>query len=438
MINKNNYLFSKNIIYNSGIAIFLFISANSIFNSISFALGADGFSSTFLMPPFDLFGDYFKAIFSFIQGEKIEIHGPKHLVQLLNTYIAHNPYSSIDSITKIRLNLHGMPLATSFALINLKLMTWINPLHLFLVILIALLAFTYLLLKNIDLSRNERFILLFCFVFSYPSLFLIVRGHFYSAFTTLALLAFILLLCQKQHLYALLFLAIAINFRPNAVIFIFIFLFCSSLNEVRKIIIYLLYFCLVAVSVFILSLYFANFMYKEYSLLNFVTAVKMYHTSYVSGNNGLAFGSSMLGAIKILGGSAKYAEPLIFLTTVLLLSAGIHLLRMKKISVVIFIYLICALYQLVTSTFADYYLGIFFAPIIYQVIASKNESIFFKCSGSVSFYAPYWACILLLVPKSYIFVGDTSLQVVLNPLVTVITVTYIMYSAVFCDKTATN
>ena len=39
----------------------IFVSINSLFNALSVAFGDSLFTNTFLMPPHDLFGDYFNS-----------------------------------------------------------------------------------------------------------------------------------------------------------------------------------------------------------------------------------------------------------------------------------------------------------------------------------------------------------------------------------------
>jgi hypothetical protein len=430
------FSFSENIILNTGIALFIFVALNGIFNAIAVSLGAKDSASTFLMPPHDLFGDYFKAIFSFIQNEKIDIrHGPQHLVQLLNTYKSQNPYRAIDLTFNIRSNLHGMPITTLFGLINLKVMAWLNPLYVFILVLIVVLSLTCTLLAGLKLKPREFLVLLLCIILCYPSLFIVVRGHIYSALTTLALLAFIILIYQKKPFKSLIFLAIAINFRPNSLIFILIFILCMPSVSVRQLVKYLLFFISLSCIIFLLSLELVHSIYNEYSWTNFVLAVEMYYKSYVVGNNGLAYGSSLLGALKMVTGTSNLLQPLVVFLMTALIGISIYLKITNKISSLIFIFLICVIYQLATSVFADYYLGIFFAPVVYQLLFVKGESIsFFNSPGNVSFYWPYWSCILLLAPKNYIFIDNISLQVIINPLISLTIAFYVVGKSLFSSQ----
>jgi hypothetical protein len=394
--------------------IFIFVSLNSLFNALSVAFGGSLFTNTFLMPPHDLFGDYFKTTFSFVTNQdiKFDLKNYPVLNKLLHEYLNNNNYKAINPETNLASNLHGMPSSTLFCLVNLWLMNFINPLYLFIINIILILVLNFIVLKvNIRLKYSNIIFIVIAIFLSYPTLFMLVRGHLLSALTNLLLLTFLLSLCSSKNLLAVIALALACNIRPNCAIFAVLFLTCFNYLGWRASALIVIKYLLLSIGIFLVSLFFAHKMYTPYTLTNFLMAVKTYRENYIVGDAGFAYGSSLAGGFKFMFGYNWITEVLALLVPlVMLLITSIGYLK-NRIDTSSFIFLVCSIYCLATSVFADYYLGIFIAPIICLYLYKKPFSGFSKVH-----YVQFGVCILMLVPKNYIYtLGGVSHQVLLNP-----------------------
>ena len=418
--NKNN-----NIIYVATLAIFFLIALNSLFNSLAVSFGATPKFTTFLMLPNDLFADYFKSIFSFITTEKIDARAGNwdYLNSLIKNYISNNPYRQIDQLTGLTSNLHGMPMSTAFCLINLHLMQWVNSFNLFKIVLIFFVALNYLFSRLITKSIKNQIVIFILLTVNYPFLFIVTRGHFFSALTTLTLLLFLIFIRRQNIPLAAIFLAIACNIRPNAVIFLallpMIILNGSYINAIK----FLCYFLTIAACLFLASLGFCEYFYPNYNFQNFITAIGSYNTQYAIGDAGLAFGSSLAGALKFLFGYVIGSQLIIAVFVLFMITLNTIFFVKKKINLSCYLFNTCAFYVLATPVFADYYLGIFLGPILYIFLESEIPTTiydFIVIIGSV----------LILSPKNYIFRYDISFQVFLNPCILLIVVFTIFALAV--------
>jgi len=419
----------SNIPIASLIAIYFLLSLNAIFNSLSFALGLEPFQNTFLISPADLFGDFFKAIFSYSLNNQIDTSafGFKALGSLLNEYLNNNPYKTIDPNTGLPLNLHAMPLSMVYALSNLKLMEIINPFNLFLVEILLIVMLYYFSTSLITSSIIQRLIFLLITLLSYPFLFLIVRGHFISALTTLFIIIYILFLHRNKINIALFFLAICCNFRPNCIILFPILIICFNDNYLKNLFISSIKFLIFSLFIFYFCLILANNIYPLYNFSNLISGLGGYHSRYAMDLNGTAYGSSLLGALKLMFGYSRNFENSIFLSSFLILIASLIFYKNKVLNKASLIFLMCALYCLTTSVFADYYLGVFIVPIIYQYIESnRNDKI------NLINLLEIIICLLLLGPKNYIYnFSGISYQVVLNPLILLFGVILVFALSVF-------
>ena len=410
--------------------VFVLVALNSIFNSISVALGNNIQSTTFLIPPYDLFGDYFKAIFSFSADSSIKFtlnNFPK-LNIILNNYIVDNNYKLINPITGLISNLNGMPFSTLFCLINLWIMSFINPLALFFFnILSLLLAFYYVVIQFTKVSKYSGLLLFIALVISYPILFMFVRGHLLSAITNLLLLIFILSIYNKKIGISILALALVCNIRPNAGVFSLLFLINFDYTNWKILLLNFVKFILLGLLIFFVSLAIAHDMYPPYTFANFLTSVRSYHDTYMVGDAGLAFGSSLMGGIKLLMGYNKNVEFLVLGGALIFIFLSVLQYVKNKIDPPAYIFLICSIYCLATSVFADYYLGIFIAPIISLYLYKKSDINFMPNDILI-----FVTCVILLAPKNYIFnQNGISYQVLINPLILLSCSIYILGASFF-------
>lgn len=413
------------------ILIFTMVALNSIFNSLAVAVGLDFPKTTFLFAPNDLFADYFKVIFSYSGASDIQIHGV--FSTLLSSYLKNNPYHGGDSLVSGALtHFHLTPLTTLFSLLNLQLMNYITPQWLFFVLILGFFIGVYLLIIKIACSKSDRLLWFLSVLLCYPTLLAITRGNIFAGITSLALTGYLILMSKDENKFLALFLlAIAVNIRPNAIIFILALLFGKSKSKIGHVSI----FFVIAGGVFFNSLYLSNYIYPDYTLTNFLSGLKSYHAMYVFSNGGLAYGSSLYGPLKVVFGATSATEISAMILTILLLAPAVWLRWGNKISNSSFIFIICSCYVLGSSVFADYHLGVFFAPLMLYYLGGKEKpTMNLQLSDRAEYAMIYFGSVFMLVPKNYVFYRGMSAQVVLNPMALLLVTTAILFYFGYCIK----
>lgn len=417
MTNKN---FSSKDFNPATIAIMIILAMtglNGLFNSLASALGFGFPYDTFLFNPSDIFADLIKVAASF-PGDL-----PKDLNARANweiAYFSNNPYGGIDSLSNANLShFHLPPLATLFYLASRSFLNYFSGSSLLLLTtlmwLIPLLASSFLLTSNV----KRVFLILVATAFSYPVLFAITRGNVAAGFTATAIvLATILAFKKENKIILAILLAIAINFRPNTVIFLLLpFVFFPFRSAIK---IVLLAF-LTSGLLFAASLNIIPVIYPDYSLSNWIKGVSIYHDLYVLGNSGLAYGSSMFGAAKAFFSAIGIIENvnlelmnyMITGSFLFVLLASIYIYWKNIISDLTFLFIIFAIYTLASSVFADYHLIIYIAIIIFAVSRAPN---IFAWEDYISLISSA----LLLSPKNFMFISGYSLQIILNPIILIV------------------
>ena len=394
--------------------IFIMTGLNAIFNSIAFSLGYGYPYASFLFDPSDRFADYFKGIFSLPGASDLQIGGSS----LLRGYLDNNPYGGVKALTDGTLtNLHGTPLVTLIALLNLKLMHFISPWYVFCAIFFSGAVLIYALVKKIARSTLDSVLLFASLLLCYPTLFMVTRGHIYSGMTALALSIFLLCAYQnKKRFLAILLLAIAVNLKPNAIIFIL----ALGLPGLKNIKMDVFVFTCLAACIGATSYLLANATLPDYTPENWLKAVSIYHDIYVVHNAGLAYGSSLFGPLKSLFGYGKFIEIVPLVLACLIIIFGTIQFHTNKISKSSYIFILCASYVYGSAVFADYHLLILFTPLICLYMESgisplnTHRPIFFSDLNII-----FVSSVLLLSPKCYMYKGNISDQVLLNPLILV-------------------
>lgn len=399
--------------------IFLFTALNSIFNTILYSMGYEYPYTTFLYTPADTFADYFKVIFSYPEAANLHIEVTSKFSELLNNYLYDNPYNGIEGLSNGQLsNLHATPLGIWIALLNLKLMLYVNPVTLFLSVLLVGFTLAYKFVASISVTKSDCLFLFLSLLICYPSLFMLTRGHIYSGISSLSLMIFIVLMFQDRKKYlGLILLAIAVNLRPNAVVFLFALGICESRNLRKDIPIFIGF----TAFIFLTSLFFANRIYPDYTFSNFLSGVSIYHDLYVIGNSGLAFGSSLFGPLKVIFGYSKMLEALPICIAGLMVVISTLLLHNKEISKIAFLFILCSSYVLGSAVIADYHLTVFFAPLLCIYLEQKKGLI--KSSSALlnkELLIVFFTSLFVLCPKNYIYIKHTSIQIALNPLLLLI------------------
>jgi hypothetical protein len=315
---------------------------------------------------------------------------------------------------------------------------------------------------------------------SYPALLVFIKGNFHAGWTSMLIMAFMLSLFVRKQVgfAALISLAIAVNIRPNAVIFAVALPLVLGLKPSIKPI---LRFAALAVGILAVSLFTANRLYPDYTLRAFMQGLDIYKRLYVIGSMGDAFNSSLWALIKnlnpmsadfnqialcgalsvmmllaVLWGVrqranwiivapfcllALYAQFLIcthnsrytFLVfsvfSVFLVGAVSWGLWRSPNRVIISPFILTALYCLLCPVFGDYHLLVFLTPILLVFCNYSEWTANFRLMSVVSL-----ASILMLAPKNYIFEGTLSWQTILNPLILCFATLYLVREAISKPK----
>ena len=422
----------KLVIHKPAHSLFIFIYTGFILNYffllLSFSFGVPIHEEANIFGTFDLFGDYFKVALSYPHSYIFQLNETS---ALFNTYIIENPYGGVAALRQGEYtHFHLTPLSTLFSLLNLKLMHYFDPMILFVSLISLIVLLAYFFLRAHIPSKTDATLFFFSFILCYPTLFFIARGNVFSCIVAFSLIAYLVLIFKNKYFFlALLLLAVAVNIRPNAIIFIL----ALFINENKSKFTGLIYFILFTTAIFFSSLTISNALYPEYTAGHFLDGLKVYHSMFVVGDGGLASGSSFFGGLKSLFGYSKYFEFIASGIGALLLFCATFFMVHRKLSKPIYLFILCSLYTLCSSVFANYHLMVFLGPILNLYIAS-NKTLYDSpiLVTDRDFLIIFFSCLFVLIPKNYLMYGDVSFQVILNPLflfaVTVLLLSNLAYS----------
>lgn len=426
---KNIYFFSEKYTASILLLIFFMVGFNSFFNSLSVALGGGFPTTTFLFSSNDLFADYFKFLFSYPQSLSIN---PSWIVGLLHDFSINNPTGGYSNLVIGQMtHFHVTPLTTLFSLVNIWLIKLLGPWKIFVFLLLLWAVLLYCLLNTVTMLKSEKIFFFLSILISYPVLFFVTRGNFHAGITGLALLGYLFLLAENKKKYLALFLfSVAVNIRPNAIILIFALLASKSESKIKD----CLLFTLMTGSIFLTSYMASHFLYSDYSFDNFINGLKIYHANYVEADGGLAYGSSLLGLFKLLFGYSHFYEYLISTFGLLVAVTSSYLFIKAKLIAPVYIFILCSLYTLCSSVFADYHLIVFFGPLFWLYVS--RDLMYGSYVGSVKSQLTivFFSSLLVLSPKNYIFIHGVSLQVIFNPFILVIGLIYLILRCAVGDK----
>ena len=363
-----------------------------------------------LGPIDDLFADYFKFITSFPGGSDVPVRSLFGLIDFPIPLSRVNPYLGTEAFTQGGpTHLHTMPLMTLYCLLSLRAMAWIGGAGGFAVSYAVLFAYWIKVVIGWAESRQEALTWIVVAAISYPVLMVVARGNIYAGCTGV-LLVHAMLLAQKRTapMLVAVLLALAVNIRPNAVLFVLPMVLFYWPQVCRA----LLSFCLAGGGIFLGSLILAHYLYPDYTLFNLLGGLQVYYEGYVIGNAGLALGSSLYGAVKFFIGYRFALDLATLLPSIAILLAATWRWMSGSLRDSAMLFLVAAAYCLGSSVIADYHLLVFIIPLM----VSTREH------GGAS--ATAWAdriaaisCCLMLISKNYLFRDGVSYQVVLNPLI---------------------
>jgi hypothetical protein len=389
-------------------------SLNAVFNSLASSVGLGFPYSTFLFKPWDIFGDFFTVAVSYpgpdfyVQGELAPLfasHPTSGGISNLNT----PPLASLIYIS-VR---YAITALSPYAVLAAYIGMWAVPL--------GLLIFTQC--RNRHLSA----ILLLVLLMSYPTLLAVTRGNVGAGVTAVALIAAMTLTYSKRApLLVAILIAVAVNMRPNTIVFLLLPFIASQPRVAIKYSTIALAF---AASIAAVSFIAVHALYSAYTFSSFSQAIRVYYAVYVIGDWGWAYGSSFFGLVKAV---VKYfnvncdlgsVNKIIALTWGAILLIAATLFERNHIEKRTLLFVLCATYTLASSVFADYHLLVFFGFFLIYAIDGNVEWGSLPRTDKV-----IQVCVaLMLAPKNYLFFNNSvSAQIVLNPLILTIGVALVM------------
>jgi hypothetical protein len=381
--------------------------ANLLFNAIATAAGAGYPYSSFLFRPLDRFGDFFKLVFSY-PGEPLHLAASYWGVDdLLARHLADVKRFEGTDVN----HFHVPPIPTLFALAARKLMTFVDPVVLFLGFIAAALAALFATVLRASPGGRTGVAFATVALLGYPTLLAIDRGHFFSLICAMLMIAATLRTARdgRSDGWAILMFAVALNIRPNAgVIPLALFLgrWGLSFRGVALL-------GLVSLGLFAGGLALAHHVYPAYSLDSFLTGLRDYGKGYAGGDIGYPNGSSLYGMLRAPFGYGAWMLAPPFFVGGLLLAAAILESRQGVLRPAECLLVTLCAYTLGSHVFADYHLLVFIIPL---VLVARQQSPLDRSSWAMTIGSS-----LMLAPKNFAFeVHDNiawSWQVIANPLI---------------------
>lgn len=384
------------------------VLANLLFNAVATAAGLGFPFTSFLFRPSDRFADFLKLSFSY---PGLPVHSAAKFWGL-NELLAHHQWDvARHEGTQVN-HFHVPPLPTLFALAARAVVQWVDPVALFLSLLIVTLFALFMTVLRLSPPGRAGAALASVALFCYPTLLAIDRGHFFSLFcATLTIAATLRTLRDgRAEMASLLMFAIAVNIRPNAGIIPFALWLGKKGISFRQ----AMALGMLAFGLFWGGLLAAHLIYPAYSFSSFLSGLRDYTAVYAAGDIGYPYGSSLHGLFRALFefGSWMYVPPLI--VGGILLAAAIFLSWQGRLRHSECIFLVASAYALGSHVFADYHLLVFVIPLV--LLATEHQ----QPDRSTS--AILLASSLVLAPKNFFFTiyGNVlawSWQVVANPII---------------------
>ena len=394
------------------------VLANLLFNAAASALHAGYPYTTFLSLPGDRFADFFKLAFSYPGAAVHPASGFWRLDDLLAHHMAEVKLYEGTNVN----HFHEPPVPTLFAVSARWLMTRVDPVLLFLGLLVAAFAALFAIVLRVAPEGRAGAAFATATILSYPALLAIDRGHFFSLIcASLMIAATFRTLRGKVDLGTILMFAIAVNLRPNMGIVPFVLFLGKQGLSFRNAVM----LGLTIVLVFAGTMAVVHQLYPAYSYASFLKGLGQYGMAYAGGENGYANGSSLYGMIRAPLGYAWWMPFVPFIVMMLLLAPTVLESRQGRLRQSEALFLTLCAYVFGSHVFADYHLLGFMIPLI--LVAREEGPL------DVSAWTIVLASSLMLAPKNFVFSfhGNTawSWQVILNPLTLLIGSVIVIWAA---------
>lgn len=387
-----------------------------IFSIVAIDLGsvlvarALGWGSISLVPiPADIFADYFKFILKFPGGEAVHPSTLAGLGARISEYQASSEYLRVEGLARNKLTiLHVTPVTALFCLLNVRAMAWVDPVILFGIEILALAGWWISLALRHAASQSDGVLWAVVGLACYPSALVFVRGNVYAGAAALLIVQAFLTLMRRPHsLRPAVLLGLACCIRPNAVVFVLPLLGLTRSGWVRQ----LVCFGFAGAATSLVALWCAHALYPDYTIANFHAALRIYYNTYVVHDEGVAYGSSAFGAMKLVFGYRPGLDTLALLPAALIALATVALARRGMLHPSSFLFLTGAVYALGSTIFGDYHL----LPFLLPPMLLACEGNYAKMDARAR--AILICSCLVLAPKNLLFPDHFSWQAFANPLI---------------------
>ncbi len=372
---------------------------------------------TFLFKTEDRFGDSIKSGLSYkkLLREMPDIDAViSRLEPIYQRFYRENPYGGIEAFPGLT-HFHNPPFSTVFYLgVAYSIGFGVTPRSILVAVFLGCLVLTAFSAWWVSRTKEAPLALVGMVLASYPLLFTVTRGN-YSAFAcAIGVIGFLsaLHLRRKLDAVSLILFAVAVNARPNALVLLMalpMYLgWRTAMRDGLKII-------GLSGLIFVTALTAAHRIYPDYSLTTFLQGLTSYHRLYVEGWLDHSFNSSVYGVLKILGPALSLAPATI--TRMFIVLAAFMVLAVAgtvfspRGNERYFPFLLSAVYVLVNPVVGDYHLLALIAPL-FLIYVSFDE--WKEDRSGLEIVAI--STVLVLSPKSCIFIYGISPQVFFNPL----------------------
>ena len=371
---------------------------------------AMGWSAVSLLPVSnDLFADFFKFVLAFPGGDAVQPSPLWGLGEWIARYQQSQDYAGVEGLATSRLTtFHVTPLTALFCLVSVRVMQWVDPVLLFAAQAAALGGWWIALAMRNASSRAEGVFWAIAGLACYPAAMVFLRGNFYAGCVGLLVIqAMLTAFRQPMSLRAAVLLGLACCIRPNAVIFMLPLLALTSSSRLGA----LLCFGATGAGVSLAALWGANALHPEYTLRTFQAALRIYYDTYVVRDLGVAYGSSMFGALKLLFGYRPGLDTLAMVPAALIALATAAMAWRQALRPSSLLFLTAAAYALGSTIFADYHLLPFLLPLLLLAREEEGDAMDARARAVM-----ICSC-LILAPKNLAFPDQYSWQALANPLI---------------------
>ncbi len=462
---KNRFTLTLNPVQGALALIVLFTLLQGFFNALSseYVTPRELAHSTFLFQPTDLHGDLIKTVLAVPPMDKPHIENWSPIYQLEydnNAYVSPdlsygNALERLSEAASERSLTTGIPqdFVTNFHIPPATLLVYLLLKRLLLATSPEFLIWLFYTMAFVGLASTcwvtcrwrtgndllQGLLTFVVFLFSYPFLMILTRANIGALIGGLALTLFVFeICCGKRLLIACLLLVVAGTFHPNNLLLAPLLLslsrrwFWPALIGV---------FALFTVG-FALATNLDGWLYPGYSYHAFLTGLKLYRVFYLMGTTGDQFNNSAYGCLKtiiylVFGGSIQYffgvlgiAAKIFFASFTALILISTALFIKNRLRPVEFAFVVMACCTLATPVSAIYHL-FSFAGILLVLVREVDARPFFRKD-----YIILGVLVFIFVPKNYFFIDQISWEVILNPVILMVSVGYLLLTSRPVEKLA--